>query len=118
VKGKVRAQPTDPDWVRLLDAERALEEQIAAAEADARSRVAQARAAAASATPESDATARLAAAEEQADAEQHRSALAHLAAEADAAVRALTQAPDSLIETLAQVALGAVLTDDLPAERR
>jgi len=118
VQGKVQAHPTDPDWARLLDTERALEAQIAAAEADARTRVAAARAAAASAVPDPATTAALAAAEEQADVERQRRELARIAAEADTAVRALTQAPDTLIDALAQLALGAVLTDELPAVRK
>jgi len=118
VQGKVQAHPTDPDWARLLDTEQALEAQIAAAEADARARVAAARAAAAAAVPDPAALAALAVAQEQADIEQHRRELARIAAEADTAVHALTQAPDPLVDALAQLALGAVLTDELPAGRQ
>ena len=118
MQGKVQAHPTDPDWARLLDTERALEAQIAAAEADARTRVDAARAAAASAVPDPATPAALAAAEEQADVERQRRELARIAADADAAIDALTRAPDALIDTLAQLALDAVLTDELPAVRK
>ena len=118
MQGKVRPQTIEPDWARLLEAERKLEEEIAAAESDARARVAQARATAASAVPESAATARLAAAEEEADLEQQQSELARIAEEGDAAARAFAQAPESLVEELARIALAAAMTGELPAERR
>lgn len=117
MKGKVPPQPNDPNWAGLLDAEGKLEAEIAAAARDARARVANARAAAASALPDPEALAALAMAQEQADIERQRSELAHIVEEADTTVRALTQAPDSLIDALAQLALGAVLADKLPAER-
>ncbi|HEX7440548.1 MAG TPA: hypothetical protein VF319_10685 [Caldimonas sp.] len=117
VKGKVPPQPNDPNWAGLLDAEESLEAQIALADRDARARVASARAAAASALPDPGALATLAMVQEQADIEGLRSELAHIAEEADRTARALTQAPESLIDALAQLALGAVLADKLPAER-
>ena len=118
MNGKVPPPSRDPDWARLLEAERKLEAQIAAAQADARTRVAQARAAAAAAAPDPGALAELAATQEQADIEQHRAELARIAGQADTTVRALTDAPASLIEALAQLALGALLTDGLAVERR
>jgi len=118
VQGKVQAHPTDPDWARLLDTERALEEEIATAEAEARARVAAARAAAAAAAPDPEAVAVLAAAQERSDLERQCHELARITADADAAVGALTRAPDTLIDTLAQLALGATLTDELPPEPR
>ena len=117
MKGSVRPQAIDPDWARLLEAERKLEEEIAAAESDARARVAEARAAAASAAPEPAATARLAAAEEEADLRHQQSELARIAEEGDAVARAFAQAPESLVEELARIALAAVMTGELPAER-
>jgi len=118
MNGKFRAPPSDPDWSRLLDAERRLEAEIAAAQAEALERVAQARSTAASAVPDAGALAALAAAQEQADRERHRGELAQIAERADARVHALTQAADSLIDTLARLALDAVLSDRLPAQQR
>jgi len=118
MNGKVRPPPNDPDWSRLLDAERRLEAEIAAAQSEARERVAQARRTAASAVPDARALAAMAAAQEQVDRERHRGELAHIAERADAKVHALTLAPDSLIDTLARLALDAVLTDRLPAQQR
>jgi hypothetical protein len=118
VNGKSQPRPNDTVWTHLLDVERKLEAGIAAAQADARARVAQTRAAAESAVPDAQALAALAAAEEQADIDRHRSELARIAEDADSGVRALTEAPGSLIDALAQFALGAVLADAPPAERR
>jgi hypothetical protein len=118
MNGKLRAPPNDPEWSRLLDAERRLEAEIAAAQAEALERVAQARRIAALPVPDARAVAELAAAQEQADRERHRGELAHIAEQADARVHALTQAPDSLIDTLAGLALDAVLSDRLPAQQR
>jgi hypothetical protein len=118
VQREVQAHPADPDWARLLDAERALEGEIATAEAAARGRVAAARAAAAAAAPDPAAVAVLAAAQERSDIERQRGELARIAADADAAIGALTQAPDALIDALAQLALGAALTDELPPAPR
>jgi len=117
MNGKPQARANDPDWARLLEAERTLEAQIAAAQAQALERVAKARAAAASALPDAGAFAALAAAQEQADRERQRNRLAQTAAQADATVRALTEAPDSLIDDLARVALDAVLLDRLAPGR-
>jgi hypothetical protein len=117
VQGKVLPQRNDPNWAGLLDAERKLEAEIAVAEADARARVANARAAAAAAAPDPEALAALAAAQEQAAIARQRRELAGLAETADARVRALTGAPESLVDALAQLALGAVLADKLPAGR-
>jgi hypothetical protein len=118
VQGKVQPSPHDPTWDRLLDVERRLEAEIAAAEADASSRVAQARAACLSAAPDPQALAALATAQEQADRERQRSELERLAGEADTVVRTLAQAPDSLIDTLARLALDAVITGQGPAVQR
>ena len=118
MNGKVRQRPQDTDWARLLDAERALEAQIAAAQTDARQRVAQARAAAAAATPDAVAMASLATEQQQVDTDQQRGELAHIAEQADTAARALAQAPDSLVDALACLALDAVLSDKPAAERR
>jgi hypothetical protein len=118
MNGKVRPQPNDPDWVRLLDAERRLETEITAAQADARARVAQARLTAASAVPDVVDMAALAAAQEQADSERHRGELARIAEQSDTKVHALTEAPASVIDALAQLALDAALTDRLPTEQR
>jgi hypothetical protein len=114
--GKVRPLPADPDWDRLLDAERRLEAELAAAHAEAVERVAQARSA--SAAPDPAALAAMAEAQEQADAERQRDALAEVAARAEARVRILTQAPDTLIDALAHRVLAAALADELPAEWR
>ncbi len=118
MNGKLRPPPNDPDWSRLLDAERRLEAEIAAARTESRERVAQARRTAASAVPDARALAALAAVQEQADMERYRGELAQIAEQADARVRALAQVPDSLIDALARVALDAVLTDRLPAQQR
>jgi len=118
VMGQVQPLPNDPDWACLLDAERRLEAQIAAAQADARERLAQARAAAAAALPDPAALAALADAQELADRERQRRELARIAEQADATVGALTEAPDALIDALAQLALDAVLTDQLAAAQR
>lgn len=115
MQGKDHPLPHDPTWARLLDVERRLEAEIAAAEADARSRVAQARAARLSAAPDPQALAALAAAQEQADRERQRSELEHIAGEADTMVRTLAQAPDALIDALARLALDAVITGPGPA---
>jgi hypothetical protein len=111
-------QPTEPDWTRLLDAEAKLGTEIAAAEAAARTRVVAARAAAAAAVPDPQALAALSAARELAALDRQHSELTRVAAEADNAVRALSGAPDSLIDALAQRALDAVLNDALAAQRR
>lgn len=118
MKGKVLPQPNDPNWGRLLDTEQELEAKIATAEADGRVLVAQARAAAASKVLDPAASAALAAAQEQADVERHRGEFARIAEGAETTVRAVTAASDSLIDALARLALGAVLADRLPAERR
>jgi hypothetical protein len=118
VQGKDPPMPHDPTWDRLLDVERRLEAEIAAAEADASSRVAQARAACLSAAPDPQALAALAAAQEHADLERQRSELERIAADADAAVRTLATAPDALIDTLARVALDAAITGDETAVPR
>ena len=117
MNGSVLPQPADPDWARLLDAEAKLETEISAEEELARVRVAAARAAA-SAVPDPQTLAELSAAREQADAESQRSALARMGAEADATVRALQAAPDSLVDALARKAVDAVLTEALAAGRR
>ena len=108
----------DLDWARLLDAEQQLEADIAAAADLARQRVAQSRAAAGATVQDAGSLAALAAADEQADVARHRSALAHLAMQAERRVRALTQLPDTLIDALAQRALDAVLQDPAGAVRR
>ena len=118
VMGKVQPLPNDPDWARLLDAERSLESEIAAAQADAQERLARARAAAAAALPDPAALAALADAQELADRERQRRELARIAEQADATVGALIEAPDALIDALAQLALDAVLTDQLAAAHR
>lgn len=118
MNGKLRPQPNDPDWKRLLEAEQRLEAEIVAAEAEARERVAQAREAALAAVPDPQAMAALAAAQEQADSDRHRAEIARIDAQAETTVRALTDAPDALIDALAQLALGAALTDQPLAENR
>jgi len=118
MKGKVQQQPDDPDWARLLDAEHRLEAEISAAQVDAQARIAEARTSAAAAAPDLNALAALAAEQEAADIERHRSGLALIADQADTAARALAEAPDSLIDALAQLALGAALTDELAAVQR
>jgi hypothetical protein len=115
---KVRPLPADPDWDRLLDAERRLEAELTAAHAEAAERVAQARSASASAAPDPTALAAMAEAQEQADVERQRDALADVAARAEARVRILTQVPDTLIDALAHRVLAAALADELPAEWR
>jgi hypothetical protein len=116
--GKVRPLPADPDWDRLLDAERRLEAELAAAHAEAQQRVARARAASAAAVPDAVAVAALAAAQEQADTERQRDALDRMAAQADARVRVLAEAPQALIDALAQLALAAALAEELAPEWR
>jgi hypothetical protein len=116
MKGNVQQQPNDPDWARLLDAEQRLEAEIAAAQADAQERLARARAAAAA--PDPDTLAALAAEQEAADIERHRGELARISDQAETHERALAEAPDSLIDVLAQLALGAALTDRLVAVQR
>ena len=113
MKGRVLLQPNELDWARLLDVEATLGAEIAAAEEAARTRVATARAAAAAAVPDPQALAALSVAREQAALEQQHSELARLAADADNAVRALSGAPDRLIDALAQRTLDAVLTEVL-----
>jgi hypothetical protein len=115
---KLRAQANDADWASLLEVERALEAQIAAARRDAQWRVAQAREAAAAAMPDPQALAVLAAAQERADAQCQRGELERIAEQAHAAVLALTQAPDTLIDALAQQASDAVIADTPATERR
>jgi hypothetical protein len=115
---KVRPPSKDPDWARLLATELELEADIAAAQAQARARVAQARSAAASATPDPVATELLAAAQERTDLERQRGELDQIAAQADARVRALTDAPAALLDALAQFALDAVLRGTLIAGKR
>ena len=118
VQGEVQAHPTDPDWARLLDAERTLEGEIASAQAEARTRVAAARAAAAAAAPDPAAVAALAAVQERSDIERQRGEIARIDADADTAIGALARVPDPLIDVLAQLALGAALTDELPPAPR
>lgn len=117
MNGKVQPQPNEADWACLLDAERKLEAQIAAAQADAKRRVAQASVAAAAAAPDPAALAALADAQAQADIEQQRSELARLTEQADTRVQALQQTSPAQIDVLAQLALGAVLADKLQADR-
>ncbi len=118
MQGKRPVPPNDPDWERLLDVERQLEAEIAGAEGEAHERVANARAAAASALPDPAALTALAAAQDQADRERQRGELARISERSAAAASALEEAPRSLIDTLAQLALGAVLTDKLPEAPR
>ncbi len=118
MQGEVQAHPTDPDWARLLDAERALEAEIAAAQAEARTRVAAARAAAAAAVADPAAVAALAATEERSDVDRQQRELARIDADADAAIGALARDPNPLIDALAQLALDAALTDELPPAPR
>ena len=115
---KDRPPSNDPDWARLLATELELEADIAAAQAQARTRVAQARSAAASAAPDPVATEWLAAAQERTDLERQRGELDQISAQADARVRALTDAPAALIDALAQFALDAVLTGTFIAGQR
>jgi hypothetical protein len=115
---KVRPPLHDPDWARLLATEQELEADIAAAQAQAGARVAQARNAAASSTPDPVATECLAAAQERADLERQRSELEQISAQADARVRALTDAPAALIDALAKFALDALLTGDSTSVQR
>ncbi len=117
MNGKVQSHRTDPDWDRLLDTEARLEAEITAAEAEARERIARARAAAASALPDPDALAALLAAEERNAVERHRTELARIDEDARVAVERLADAPQSLIDGLAQLALDAVLGEGLAAER-
>jgi hypothetical protein len=111
VNGMPAPQTDEPDWVHLVDVERRLEVQSAAAREEARVRVAQARAAIAAAVPDAAATAALAAEEERLDLERHRAEIARLDDEAEALVRSLDLAPDRLVETLARLALDAALAD-------
>jgi hypothetical protein len=114
VRGKVQPHLGDPDWDRLLGVEERLEAEIVVAEAEAKERIARARAAAASAMPDPDAIAALLAAEER-DAVERQ--LARIEQETTAAVRRLTDAPQPVIDELAQLALDAVLGEGLPADR-
>lgn len=107
-----------PDWARLVDAEHRLEAEIAAAQADAQARLQQARSAATRALPDPAVLAEMAAQQQQADTERHRSELERLDQDAERAVRVLTQAPDPLIDTLARAALDAAWSNDAPPERR
>jgi hypothetical protein len=118
VKGRELLHANELDWTRLLDVEARLGAEIVAAEEAARVRVSAARAVAAVAAPDPQALAELSAAREQAAIAQQRNALARIAAQAGSAVRALSGAPDSLIDALARRALDAVLTDTLAAQRR
>ena len=118
MKAKLQPPGNDPDWACLLDAERRLQAEIVAAQADARHRVEQARAATARAAPDPAALARLAAQQQQADTTRQRSELERIAQDADNTVRALTRAPESLIDTLARTALAAAWCDVAATERR
>jgi hypothetical protein len=118
MNGKLRPPPNDADWAGLLDVERCLEADIAAAQAEARERLAQARLTTESAAPNAGALAALAATQEQADNERQRSEIAQIAEHAAASERGLTEAPASLIDALARLALDAVLTDRLALEDR
>lgn len=111
MKAKLQPPGNDPDWVRLLDAEHRLQAEIVAAQAEVRHRVEQARTAAARAAPDPEALARLAAEQQQADTARQRSELERLTQDADNTVRALTRAPESLIDTLARTALAAAWCD-------
>jgi hypothetical protein len=93
VKGRVLLQPNELDWARLLEVEATLGAEIAAAEDVARIQVATARTAAVAAVPDPQALAALSVAREQAALERQRSELARLAADADNAVRALSDVP-------------------------
>lgn len=117
MNAKSQPLPGDPDWSSLLQAERELEAQIAAAEAQAHGRVAQARAAAASALPDPAAAQALAAAQEQADIARQRRAIEFIDAQVEQRMRALAQLSDAQIETLAQLALDAVLDEQLAVRR-
>ena len=118
MKAKLQPPGNDPDWACLLDAERRLQAEIVAAQADARHRVDQARAAAARAAPDPAALATLVAQQQQADTARQRSELERLAKDADDTVRALTRVPESLIDTLARTALAAAWADVAAAGRR
>jgi hypothetical protein len=118
VIGKSQPRLHDPDWSSLLDAEQQFEAQIAAAEKLARERVAQARATAACAVPDAGAAGTLAAAQEQTDVARQRDELARIDEQADHRVRALAQVPDALIDTLARLALDAVLDEAASVQRR
>ncbi|MDP1649710.1 MAG: hypothetical protein Q8M01_16125 [Rubrivivax sp.] len=113
MKAKLPPAGDAPDWARLVDAEHRLEAEIAAAQADA-----QARSAAARALPDPAVLAEIAAQQQQADTERHRSELERLDQDAERAVRVLTQAQDPLIDTLARAALDAAWSNDAPPERR
>jgi hypothetical protein len=102
VKGRVLLQPNELDWAGLLEVEATLGAEITAAEDAARIQVATARTAAAAAVPDPQALAALSVAREQAPLERQRSGLARLAADADNAVRALSDVPARLIDALAR----------------
>lgn len=106
----------ESDWVRLVQIERRLEGEIAAAEADAASRVAAARAQAAAATGDPAALAARAAQEEQDHTARHRDELARLVADADALSQRLAAVPDERIDALARWVVEAALaqTDPTP----
>lgn len=112
MKGKAPPHPTEADWARLLEVEQMLETRTAAAQADARARVEWVRAAAASAIQDPAAMEALAAAEPQADIKRHKSKLRGIGEDCNAAVRASMVTPESVIDGLAQQALGAALAED------
>lgn len=118
MKAGVLPPSNEPDWTRLLDTEARLAAQIEAEARGARDRIAAARAEAAAAVPDAAALAVRSADNERIASSLHRSELARIDAAAEAAVRKLHAAPDSLIDALAQFALDAALTNALPAQPR
>jgi hypothetical protein len=104
----------ESEWARLVEVERRLEAEIAAARTEAARRVAAARVA--PVMPDPATLEALAAEEERVDAERHRAALARLDADADALVQRLAAVPAERIDALARWTLDAAIAGSADAE--
>lgn len=112
------ARPDDradePEWARVVETERRLEAEIAAAQRDADARLAQARRDAARAQPDPAQVAAEADAQQAEDQAAHRKVLDRLTEDAERRVRRLGDVPAARVDALARWVLAQALGGEDP----